>query len=88
MARVAPDPTASALQVPGKPPPAARTHLPASQHGIFHHVVISLYIRLGLLLGLPESQAPNELVKCSYGRSRLGGLLGLLLICKAGGGGH
>ena len=63
-------------------------HLSASLHGILHHVVIGLYIRLGLLLGLPESQAPNEPVKCADGRSRLGGLLGLLLIWEAGGGSH
>ena len=81
---VAPDPDAGTQQVPGEPPPAARTHLSASQHGILHHVVISPIICLGLLLGLPEGQAPNELVKCPDGRSRLGGLLGLLLIWEAG----
>ena len=84
----APDPAASAQQVPCQSPPAAKTHLSASLHGILHHVVIGLYIRLGLLLGLPEGQAPNELIKCSDGRSRLGGLLSLLLIWKASGGSH
>ena len=67
---------------------SARTHLSASLHGILHHVVIGLYIGLGLLLGLPEGQTPNELIESSDGRSRLGGLLGLLLIWEAGGGGH
>ena len=77
--------TASAMSVTSC---RKETHLSASLHGILHHVVIGLYICLGLLLGLPEGQAPNELIKCSDGRSRLGGLLSLLLIWKASGGSH